>query len=225
MTLDTVTLSWRRPDVLRSCLLAILENTSDRLRHMYVVVNEAQPHHSRLLGISDKIKLILLPQNEGVVARNYALKISDADYIGQVDDDVIVNPAWDEKAFDMIGQDVQGVGDDGSWVIPDLSNFCLPDKKPQHGDFCDVLAGYCWIFQNGRFLYDESFGKHWHEETAIQFTMREYGYRFKRCIGMCRHEHRGKPNYWMEYHDPNIKKIQAKWLHRIDELHLEVPKK
>lgn len=224
MTLDTVTLSWKRPGPLANCLRSIIDNTSDRLHRMYVIVNEYNIEYNQIRNISDKIRITELAKNEGVVARNHGFNLSNSDFIAQVDDDVTVNPGWDEKAFSMLEGDVKGVGEDGSWVIPDLSNYSIPGTKPHDGDYVDVLTGFCWIFKNERLLYDEEFKMHWHEETDLQFQMREAGYRFKVCSGMCVHHHGQKVSNWMEYHDPNVKRIQDKWLHKKDKLNLEEPK-
>lgn len=220
--IDIVTLTWNRPNYLRNCLDSILKFSEGNVNKIFVVINEYNNSYDFLDDYEDaNLEVIKLTTNEGVVARNHALKQCTSEYVAQIDDDVCVQEGWESKVLSMLVDDVKGVGPQGGWVLSDLSNYFTPNATPSIGQYTDVLTGFFWVFKNNKFLYDETFGMHWHEETDLQFQMREAGYRFKICDTVCIHHHAQKQNHWMEYHDPNVKKVQDKWLHKKEELHFE----
>lgn len=143
-------------------------------------------------------RVIGLAENEGVCARNHALRIARGDFILQVDDDVVVGPGWDRALQSAFSNPAVGAAGQegffvdwagllaGPWAAP---NFLSP-HRPQPGEFCDLVMGYCWAWRNirdeayagaPRFLYDERFNPFWHEETDLQLQIKAAGYRI-RCM-------------------------------------------
>lgn len=158
-----------------------------------------------------EVTFIRLPTNEGVCARNHALRLAKGSFILQVDDDVEVGPRWDEYLLAPFSDPKVGaVGQEGffvnwagllagPWVAP---NF-LDDRRPAPGEFCDLVMGYCWAWRNltvqprpgsttqfdpePAFLYDERFNPHWHEETDLQLQISAAGFRIRCGPVVARH--------------------------------------
>jgi glycosyltransferase involved in cell wall biosynthesis len=136
---------------------------------------------------------IMLTQNEGVCARNHALRQAQGDFILQVDDDVEVGSGWDQSLLGWFSDPKVGAAGQegfflnwagllaGPWAPP---NF-LADQRPAPGEDCDLVMGYCWAWRNLRcadkpcWLYDERFSPHWHEETDLQLQIKAAGYRIR----------------------------------------------
>ena len=219
--IDVVVLTWRRPEQCKRCIESILDNSGDNLGNIHVVINEYNNSYNSVLDIEHpKLSFMALIKNEGVVARNHGFKMCTAEYIAQIDDDVVVKPAWDELALSMLGGDVKAVGEQGGFVT-DLSSFRENNKPGTNGEYVDLLTGFCWVFKNEGFMYDEVYGKHWHEESDLQFQMRKAGSRFKVCERMCTHLHQGKPEHWEDHLIANRQRIVDKWYPQKDLLNLE----
>ena len=214
-TLSVIVLTYNR-DVL-PCLEAIKSNTYNK--HNVILVdngNNYRPEYKDLVDV-----YIGLKKNEGVLARNYGKLVSTSDFIACIDDDVTVYPGWDEILMDAIGDDpeIAGAGPCGAFVFKDLSNYNKSFGQP--GDYVDVLTGYCWMHRHmpdGLLPSDEPW-KFWHEETYIQFQMRELGYRFKMTPNVCYHDsQRGGTVDW-EYHNDKLEKIKERF--DVKDLNLE----
>jgi len=171
---------------------------------------------ARLNAAGGRAETIRLETNAGVCARNVALRRATGDFILQVDDDVIVGPGWDRALLSAFSNPAVGAAGQegffidwagllaGPWVAP---NF-LSAHRPQPGEFCDLVMGFCWAWRHlqapvgsiaigvgGRlesvgaekgetlpaFLYDERFNPFWHEETDLQLQIKAASYRI-RCV-------------------------------------------
>lgn len=150
-------------------------------------------------------RALIRPENEGVCARNHALRIARGEFILQVDDDVEVLKGWDTNLIRWFDDPTVGAAGQegfylrwdglmsGPWKSP---NF-LDDRRPAAGSWCDLVMGYCWAWRNLRaigvdeetarpltpeipvFEYDERFNPHWHEETDLQLQIKAAGYRIR----------------------------------------------
>ncbi len=161
-----------------------------------------------------------LKNNLGVVARNYGKLAARGKYIMCVDDDVILCSGWDEifLGFFYIDNDLGGVGPEGHFAYSDLRNY---NEKPGiPGMYVDVLTGYCWMHKNtpeGLLPWDwyghEGRPSTWHDETQVQFQMRESGMRFKQTHMICQHlSQRGEisKESWIDHND-KIERIKDKF--------------
>jgi len=188
-----------RRQAVETCLAAIVEKTRTPYE-LLVVDNGSQDGTVGWLEAMDPrginacagYRVFPMGDNRGVCARNVALRASAGAYVLQVDDDVVVGPGWDEALLAPMVRDpaVGAVGQQGFWLNwvglqhPGRTLF-LDDRHPEAGDFCDLVMGYCWAWRNDgaagapRFLYDERFKPHWHEETDIQLQIKAAGYRIR----------------------------------------------
>lgn len=161
-----------------------------------------------------------LKENIGVLARNYGKLAARGKYIMCVDDDVVMLSGWDEVFLGFIAEDseVVGVGPEGHFVFEDLHNY--NEKPGMPGRYVDVLTGYCWLHRNvpEALLPWDWYGlceaaASWHDETQVQFQMREKGWRFKQTPMVCNHNsQRGEisKESWVD-HDDKVKRIQRRF--------------
>jgi glycosyltransferase involved in cell wall biosynthesis len=199
------------------CLEAIKSNTHNECQVILVDNgNNYRPEYKDLVDM-----YVGLKENEGVLARNYGKLVCKSEFIACIDDDVSVFPGWDEILIDAIesDDDVVGAGPCGAYAFKDLSNYNESYGRP--GDYVDVLTGYCWMHRHipeGLLPWGE--WKFWHEETYIQFQMRELGYRFKMTPNVCYHDSQrvGGTINWEEHND-KIEKIKERF--NVNELNLE----
>jgi glycosyltransferase involved in cell wall biosynthesis len=214
-TLSVMVLTYNR-DAL-PCLEAIRNNTHNE--HKVILVdngNNYRPEYADLVDV-----YIGLKENESVLARNYGKLVCKSEFIGCIDDDVIVFPGWDEILMDAIesSDDVAGAGPCGAYAFKDLSNYNEVFGKP--GNYVDVLTGFCWMHRHmphGLLPWDYGLST-WHDETYVQFQMRELGYRFKMTPNVCHHDsQRGGTINW-EDHNDKIEKIKERF--DVKDLNLE----
>jgi glycosyltransferase involved in cell wall biosynthesis len=210
LTATIVVLTHNRREALAACLSKISENTMD-VRYEVIVVDNGSSDGSAALAQSRGLFTFALPTNEGVCARNHALRDARGNFILQVDDDVLVGPGWAKALLAPFSDPKVGaVGQEGffinwaglmagPWTAP---NF-LHDLRPSPGEYCDLVMGYCWAWRNiiGHresetphlwhqepvFLYDERFNPHWHEETDLQLQIKAAGYRIRCGPAVARH--------------------------------------
>jgi glycosyltransferase involved in cell wall biosynthesis len=215
-TLSVMVLTYNR-DVL-PCLEAIKNHTNNK--HNVILVDNGNSYRPEYKDLVDTY--IGLKGNEGVIARNYGKLVCTSEFIACIDDDVIVFPGWDEILMDAIESDdqVAGAGPCGAYVFKDLSNYNEVMGTP--GSYVDVLTGYCWMHRHipeGLLPWGYDEWKFWHEETYIQFQMREEGYRFKMTPNVCYHDsQRGGTIDW-ESHNDKIERIKERF--DVNDLNLE----
>lgn len=212
MKISIVILTRNRLDSLKRCINSIIENTVNTYE-IIVVNNDSNDGTKEYLNTSPKIVSVSLDKNYGVAARNYGIKIAKAQFIAQIDDDVTVFKNWDETMLQYFDNDSTiAVGpcatNISGWI--QWNNHGIKD-----GDYVDNLTGYCWMFRNKGFLYDDFFtGKSWHDETELQLQMMSNGYKFRVCKPVCNHISLRKGINWEEHNecqDHLIKKWKSKW--------------
>lgn len=204
-TATIVVLTFNRRHALVDCLERIWDKTTV-VAEVIVVDNGSTDGTAELLreyAAAERplFTALLLPTNEGVGARNEALRSARGEFILQVDDDVLVGPGWDTALLSPFSNpDVGAMGQEGFFINwnglmgPHPKAFLDP-RRPQIGDYCDLVMGYCWAWRHDvirpcsgsttqfepepRFLYDEAFNPHWHEETDLQLQIKAAGYRIR----------------------------------------------
>jgi len=265
---SVVVLTMDRRQALEECVGAILDKTAAPFE-LHIVDNgsrDGSVEWLRNLHPADTnacvaYRLYALGENQGVCARNIALKAARGCFILQVDDDVIVGPGWDGALLAPLLQDeaVGAVGQQGFWLNwpgfqhPGRTLF-LDKRFPQPGDFCDLVMGYCWAWRNERvpayigqapdslpadyptvprFLYDEAFNPHWHEETDLQLQIKAAGYRIRCGPPVSRHRsmkswhaaHGNDPMVGLQHAVAHEHLLLQKWGGRRADLGLELDRR
>lgn len=219
MKISVVVLTYNRLTSLKNTITSIQRHTSIPYE-LLVVNNNSTDGTTEYLNGQLGIKAIHMPNNIGVVARNRAFVQATGDLIAQVDDDVSLSSGWDTtitKYFEnsnvgMVG--VQG-GLIHKWM--DLSVH-------QHSNnYVDFLTGFFLVFKNCGLMYDEEFGKFWHEELDLSLQFKSAGYKLMVHTGptVCSHASlRDSPVDW-ELHNRNLDRVRTKWGDKLPQLSLE----
>ncbi len=211
-----VVLTHNRKDALAACLAALAKHTTVDCE-LIVVDNGSTDDTGGFMRRFQKLQPwancknfvgIWRSENEGVCARNHALRQARGEFILQVDDDVVVGPDWDTRLLSWFSDpSVGAAGQEGFFVNwagfmagPYAEPGFLDRRRPSPGVWCDLVMGYCWAWRNLQFdsphadaankwassperdpmfLYDERFNPHWHEETDLQFQIKAAGYRIR----------------------------------------------
>ncbi len=194
-----------RLEALQRCLGKVYDGA--RTNHddfEIVVVNNGSEESRRWLDISARYpppRQVWRPTNEGVCARNYGIEIARGDFIIQVDDDVLVTPGFDKELLSPYeNPEVGATGPHGFYQDSTWGLLIDDRRRPQPGQYADLLMGYCWSWRNERtleedylhtedgpekvgerrvfrFLYDWDFSPFWHEESDLQCQIRSTSYR------------------------------------------------
>jgi len=262
-----VVLTHNRQQALADCLAAIIEKTACEYELLVVDNGSTDETGHFLKGLMGRkpnwMHVFTRPTNEGVCARNHALREARGEYILQVDDDVVVGSGWDKYLLTPFEDPKVGaVGQEGFWLNwaglmagPWKAPNFLDDRRPQPGDFADLVMGFCWAWRTDRvpaylgqaterlpvdfpdiprFRYDEGrFAMHWHEETDLQLQIKAVGYRI-RCVPAVA-THRSLKN-WTAAHsnDPFVglhlaaeheRALIEKWGNKRQELGLELDRR
>lgn len=267
LTASVVVLTHNRREPLEACLRAIVGKTGPG--YELLVVDNGSTDGSREwaehflwseagdAGVQGR--LLALEQNEGVCARNHALRVARGQYILQVDDDVIVGPGWDTSLLGWFcDEHVGAAGQEGFWLnwqgfmAPGRTLF-LDRRRPAIGDFADLVMGYCWAWRNDRlegapgtgaawdgrpyeaprFLYDDRFNPHWHEETDLQLQIKAAGYRIRCGPVVAKHRslkswqaaHHGDPMVGLQHAVDHEHLLLHKWEGRRESLGLELDRR
>ena len=190
------------------------------LRNDYeiIVVNNGSEAAGLWLLQAEGIRSVARETNEGVCARNYGIDVARGDYIIQVDDDVLVSPGFDEillKPYE--NPEIGATGPHGFYQDSTWGLLIDDRRRPQPGQFCDLVMGYCWSWRNQRvrcslckgtlfrnampceacggegadrtrFRYDWAFSPFWHEESDLQCQIRAAGYRIMCTAPVATHQ-------------------------------------
>ena len=195
-------------------------------------------------------QMVYRPENEGVCARNYGIDIARGDYIIQVDDDVLVTPGFDDVLLAPYRHsDVGATGPHGFYQDSTWGLLIDDRRRPQPGQYADLLMGYCWSWRNARqvraelvdgpepvaewqvpvFSYDWAFSPFWHEESDLQCQIRAAGGRLMvtRPVAVHQTRHDWKetmadgPQTGLSIATDNFFKLKDKWEDK--NLHFEGP--
>jgi len=266
LTASIVVLTHNRRQALADCLATILEKTTCEYELLVVDNGSTDDTGAFLTGIPDPSHAMVLvfsrPTNEGVCARNVALREAKGEYILQVDDDVVVGPGWDKYLLTPFEDpNVGAVGQEGFWINwaglmagPWKAPNFLDDRRPQPGDFADLVMGFAWAWRNERipgylgqaperlptdfptvprFLYDERFNPMWHEETQLQLEIKAAGYRIRCCPPVATHRslrdwkdaHSNHPMTGLHHAADHERLLIEEWKDKRQELGLELDRR
>lgn len=207
--ISTLTLTYNHRDILRLCLESLRRCTRNDFE-MIVVDNGSTDGSQEMVKTEyPEAILIALRGNIGVCQRNEGITVAKGEFIGQVDDDVVVWPSWDETMLGQFTDEVAAVGPQGfiftGWDEPHQGS------QVGAGRFSDFVTGYCCMMRNiPEVRYDPDFNPRWHEETALQFNLRSHGWRLRTCRPCCSHCSLAGPVDW-PLHNERVALLKEKF--------------
>lgn len=206
--ISTVTLTYNREASLYQCLENIRANTRNSFEMIVVDNGSSDGTLSMVRSNFPEATLITLEGNQGVWTRNFGFEVAKGKFIGQIDDDVLVLPAWDEVLLEYMEKDVGAVGPCG-WFF---TNWDRPNEgeKAEPGDYCDFLTGYLFLMRNQEgFRYTEGY-KFWHEDLSLSFKIKSKGWRLRQSRNCCIHLSQRTEVDWDE-HERSLEKVRKEW--------------
>lgn len=181
--------TYRRPDLLRKCLLALAQQQLERSLFRVVVVddgNEAQTAQA-VQGIVGQtglpIQYLGQPVRRGpAAARNRGWQSAQTAYIAFTDDDCLPQPAWLTTGLLALQR--------GAQVITGRVKIPLPDQPTAHDRTTALLETAEFVTANlfcrrsalarvGGF--DEAFDIAWREDSDLQFKLLEANISISTC--------------------------------------------
>ncbi len=219
----TVTLTYNRLEALKRCVEGIRRGVPHQI---IVVDNHSTDGTAVWLSEQTDIYTVRLPENRGVVARNYGFRIvrPEVTQVCQIDDDVVMQDGWPAVLSRPFNDpNVVATGSTGGY-IGGMSQLgaCYGLKE---GTYVDTLTGYCWMIHKSRieaagypwaeFGYDEAYGMRWHEESDLQCEIR---YRTSKKLAVsegCAVHVSLAGEVDMALHNANLDRFQSKWRGKI----------
>lgn len=194
--ISIVVVTYNRLKLLKLCIDQVLLKTSDATREI-IIWNNASTDGTKdyLSTIKDKrFRIVNHTKNIGVNARARGYKLSTADYLISLDDDVIDAPEnWDKTMLDAF-QKMPNIGFLSSNIIDDgkgtHANYMYRERDLESAETTEisgfeVLLGWsgCWCAITSRELYDKAGGFQenpkfifWNEDNALCRELKQIGY-------------------------------------------------
>jgi GT2 family glycosyltransferase len=188
ITVSIVVPTYRREAMLESCLEALASQRFDASRYEIIIADDAPSAATKhvvdyfSLSCPAAVRYIAVGPNHGpAAARNAGWRAAQAEVIAFTDDDCLPDPDWLANGLEaMRGADAAA----GRVVVP------LPKKPTDYERDCAGLSRAEFVTANcfcrcdaldaiGGF--DERFTTAWREDSDLQFTLLERGFRIVRA--------------------------------------------
>ena len=178
--------TYQRPDLLNSCLSALITQDFDPSAYEVIVVDDAASEETRrqvecwaerLLSCGHAIRYLAVAGRHGpAAARNVGWRAARAEIITFTDDDCLPSPRWLRAGVNAFKDRVEGVS--GKIHVP-LS--CTPtdyERDAAHLETSQFVTANCFyrrsaLAQVGGF--DERFTMAWREDSDLFFSLLECG--------------------------------------------------
>ncbi len=189
MDISVVVPTYRRHDLLARCLDALVAQEFDRGRYEIIVADDdADPATRQLLGrwqrpAGPAIRCIPVTETQGPAgARNSGWRAARGDVIAFTDDDCQPDPGWLRE-----GLAAMTLADDA------LAGRVVMPVPPEPTDYerdaaglaeAEFVTANCFVRRNALEAvggFDERFTIAWREDSDLQFSLLEHGFRIKRA--------------------------------------------
>jgi glycosyltransferase involved in cell wall biosynthesis len=177
--------TYRRPELLRRCLCALLAQNYPTTAYEVIIVDDAACDETRQMvecyaelvsECGNTLRYIAVTGNHGpAVARNIGWRAAHSEIIAFTDDDCIPTPDWltaGIKAFHQTGKEIAGVS--GRIIVP---LPCVPtdyERNAAHLEASEFVTANCFYRRScleavGGF--DERFTAAWREDSDLFFAL------------------------------------------------------
>jgi GT2 family glycosyltransferase len=194
LCLSVVIPTYRRPALLGRCLSALCRQTMDSSRYEIIVVDNAPSQDARETVASlanagaphatPAIRYIAAGERRGpAAARNRGWRSAEADLIAFTDDDCVPLSRWLEEGWNTF----RTPGISGAWgqiIVP------VPLRPTDHElntkglEAAPCATANCFYAKSALAAaggFDERFTAAWREDSDLEFTLRERGFRIIPC--------------------------------------------
>jgi len=187
MFISVVIPTYRRPDLLSRCVLALASQNYDLTHYEVIVVSDGpddetdrviqqlREFHPRLT-----LRYYETPGRSGpATARNMGWRQAKGDLVAFTDDDCIPSASWlrdFSKSYVTFGKEL--VSFSGKVVVPISDEPTDYEKNIAHLETADFITANCACSKKALELtqgFDEDFQTAWREDSALEFELIELG--------------------------------------------------
>jgi GT2 family glycosyltransferase len=164
-----------RPELLRRCLRAVLEQQSN-VEFEVIIVNDAGCAVDSVVGADKNVKIILGPGRGPAAARNAGIAFATGGVVLFTDDDTIPQSGWLQAAVTALERSPEAVGVVGCVESPPFDPLYEHSVRGDGvGNFltCDVAYRRCALQMVGGF--DTNFPYPHCEDRDLGYRMKEIG--------------------------------------------------
>ena len=175
--------TYKRPDLLRRCLDALVAQDLDAADYEVIVADDAADLATRelveALGAIPQIRYVAVQGAHGpAAARNRGWRAAVAPIIAFTDDDTVPTPQWLRTGIDSLTDEVAGLA--GRIVVPlpeTPTDFERNMAGLEQAEFATANCFYRRSALEAVGGFDERFTSPWREDADLFFTLTERGYR------------------------------------------------
>lgn len=175
--------TYRRPDLLERCLIAVANQDLDRQHYEIIVVNDGPDAVSRYLVESrrqrmagrPRIRYLAMPARCGpAAARNRGWRAAVGNVIAFTDDDTIPDRQWLREGCAALTPDLVAVW--GRVRVPLAADATDYERDASRLDNAEFVTANCFV-RKGALLevggFDERFRAAWREDSDLFFSLLE----------------------------------------------------
>ena len=184
--------TFHRPELLHSCLSALLSQTLPQHRFEIIVVDDGHDdvtrdcvHALAALAPAPRIRYLRPTAGRGpAVARNCGWRASDAPLIAFTDDDTQPDPGWLRHGIAALMQHPLWVAAGGQVLVPRREIRMSPQRPTDHELMTRGLETAEFVTANAFVRrdalanvdgFDERFRRAWREDSDLQFRLQQLG--------------------------------------------------
>jgi GT2 family glycosyltransferase len=185
IAVSVVVPTYRRQDMLRRCLTALLQQDLDRSRYEVIVADDAAEPATRALveqfqhEAGPPVRYLAVTGNHGpAAARNAGWRSSGAEVVAFTDDDCVPDSSWLQAGLGALERAGAAAAAGRVTVpLPEMPTDYERDAAGlAHGEF---VTANCFCRRDVLLAiggFDERFTTAWREDSDLQFTLLEQGY-------------------------------------------------
>jgi GT2 family glycosyltransferase len=186
LRISVVIPTYRRPELLQRCLLALSKQTLAADEYEIVVADDAASEATRqqVETFAPQVHYLPVTQSHGpAAARNVGWRAARAALIAFTDDDCVPSPTWLERAVAAFDADANLSAAGGTIVVPLPARPTDFERDTSGLEQAEFATANC--FCRRRMLeevggFDEQFRAAWREDSDLHFSILERGGRIAR---------------------------------------------
>jgi GT2 family glycosyltransferase len=187
MRVSVVVPTFRRPELLSRCLTALVAQDLDAVEFEILVADDAADEDTRFqvrtFAESTRLAIVYVPvsgQHGPAAARNAGWRAAGADIFAFTDDDCVPQPGWLAAGLKALDADSTHAAVAGQVKVPLLAQPTDYERDTAGLASAQFVTASCfcrrWALEAvGGF--DERFRAAWREDSDLQFTLLEAGFR------------------------------------------------
>jgi cellulose synthase/poly-beta-1,6-N-acetylglucosamine synthase-like glycosyltransferase len=191
MKISVVIPTFKRPELLKRCLTALLQQSFSRNEFEVVVADNAGDQWTReivkTLSSTPDIQIIYVDASDAdgpAHARNVGVSVSRGEIIAFADDDTIPDQNWLKEGVKVFESDEHITAMSGKTLVPISDDPTDHELNESHLASADFVTANCFCRRealNSIGGFDERFTKPWREDSDLHFRLVKNGFKVARA--------------------------------------------